>query len=109
MVDLEWTPRLESAFKRLQDRKKSLVATAKTQQQHATFTPDETKTVQEVDALLARVGTPECVNLDLVKRVSALLLKYSSGSGDADSVSVNGMHSGVGRFSFEVSVVAVLL
>ncbi|KAF9099708.1 hypothetical protein BGX23_000082 [Mortierella sp. AD031] len=86
MVDMEWTPRLESAFKRVQDRKKSLSTTTK-----ATFTPDETRTAQEVDAFLAETGAHECVSLDLVKRVSALLLKYSStrSSGEADTSTVN--------------------
>jgi hypothetical protein len=80
MVNLEWTPRLESAFKRLQHRHSSTTVT---------FTPDETKTIKEVDAFLKEAkakAAPECVNLDLVKRVSALLLKYSSSSGDVDGV-----------------------
>ncbi|KAG9061777.1 hypothetical protein KI688_006928 [Linnemannia hyalina] len=80
MVAMEWTPRLESAFKRLQDRKKST---------STSFAPDETKTAQEVDAFLADPKTKECVDLDLVKRVSALLLKYSSSTGDASGVSVS--------------------
>lgn len=80
MVAMEWTPRLESAFKRLQDRKKSLSSTS------TSFTPDETKTTQEVDAFLADTKTKECVDLDLLKRVSALLLKYSSSTGDAGGV-----------------------
>lgn len=83
MVAMEWTPRLESAFKRLQDRKKSLSSTS------TSFTPDETKTTQEVDAFLADTKTKECVDLDLLKRVSALLLKYSSSTGDAGGVGVS--------------------
>lgn len=88
MVAMEWTPRLESAFKRLQDRKKSLSSTS------TSFTPDETKTAQEVDTFLTDTKKKECVDLDLVKRVSALLLKYSSSTGDA---------SGVGGMSFKRS------
>ncbi|OAQ25777.1 hypothetical protein K457DRAFT_141008 [Linnemannia elongata AG-77] len=80
MVAMEWTPRLESAFKRLQDRKKSLSSTS------TSFTPDETKTAQEVDTFLSDTKKKECVDLDLVKRVSALLLKYSSSTGDASGV-----------------------
>ncbi|KAF9120256.1 hypothetical protein BGW39_011542 [Mortierella sp. 14UC] len=81
MVDLEWTPRLESAFKRLQHRHASTTTT---------FTPDETKTVREVDAFLkAENPAPECASLDLVKRVSALLLRYSSSSGDTDGVNAS--------------------
>ncbi|KAF9905550.1 hypothetical protein EC991_001580 [Linnemannia zychae] len=82
MVDMEWTPRLESAFKRLQHQHSSTTTT---------FTPDDTKTVREVDALLKenKAKTPECVSLDLVKRVSALLLKCSSSSGDANGVNAS--------------------
>ncbi|KAF9922309.1 hypothetical protein FBU30_007596 [Linnemannia zychae] len=74
MANLVWTPRLESAFKRLQIRQQSLSATP--------LTPDEKKTVREVNDFLAKtVSTyPECVSLDLIKRVSAFLLKYSSSS-----------------------------
>ncbi|KAF9154490.1 hypothetical protein BG015_000777 [Linnemannia schmuckeri] len=83
MVDMEWTPRLETAFKRLQDRKKSLTSTT------TTFTPDETKTTQEVDAFLTDSKKHECVDLELIKRVSALLLKYSSSTGDSGGATVS--------------------
>jgi hypothetical protein len=85
---MEWTPRLESAFKRLQDRNKSLRPASTSTTTTSPFTPDETKTLQDVDTFLAATKKHECkcVGLDLVKRVSALLLKYSSITGNVEDV-----------------------
>ncbi|KAG0276196.1 hypothetical protein BGZ95_007851 [Linnemannia exigua] len=97
MVDLEWTPRLESAFKRLQARHKSLLLHTSTSSTKATtaLTPDETKTARNVNDFLEGVkeATPECVDLELVKRVSAMLLKYSSSSSSDDVDSRNGVNA----------------
>ncbi|KAF9346807.1 hypothetical protein BGX34_003605 [Mortierella sp. NVP85] len=71
MVKLEWTPRLNKAFQKLHTKTTTTSPTLK-------LDADETRTLKDVGALLQSTEQPACVELDLVKRVSALLLKYSS-------------------------------
>ncbi|KAK3820238.1 MAG: endoplasmic reticulum-based factor for assembly of V-ATPase-domain-containing protein [Benniella sp.] len=71
MVKLEWTPRLNKAFQKLHTKTTTTSPTLK-------LDADETKTLKDVGALLQSTEQPACVDMDLVKRVSALLLKYSA-------------------------------
>lgn len=70
MVKLEWTPRLDKAFQKLHAKTTTTSPTLK-------LDADETKTLEDVGALLQSTEQPACVDMDLVKRVSALLLKHS--------------------------------
>ncbi|KAF9347045.1 hypothetical protein BGX26_001441 [Mortierella sp. AD094] len=82
MVNLEWTPRLEKAFKKLQTKSQSSSVAL-------SLNPAETRTLKEADSILKKSNGPECVDVDLIKRVSALLLRYrastASSGGDTDS------------------------
>ncbi|KAF9951410.1 hypothetical protein BGZ70_001001 [Mortierella alpina] len=71
MVCLEWTPRLERAFKKLQNAAK--------QDEALLITDEDQQTISEVDIMLG-THAPECVEMDLVRRVSMLLRKHSTGS-----------------------------
>jgi hypothetical protein len=71
MVKLEWTPRLNKAFQKLHTKTTTTSPTLK-------LDADETRTLKDVGALLQSTEQPACVDMDLVKRVSALLLKYGS-------------------------------
>ncbi|KAF8984043.1 hypothetical protein BGZ46_008964 [Entomortierella lignicola] len=71
MVSLVWTPRLEKAFRKLQTNSKSSSETLP-------LNSAEKSTLQEVDSVLENSSKPECVDVDLIKRVSALLLRYGS-------------------------------
>ncbi|KAF9168176.1 hypothetical protein BGX21_003489 [Mortierella sp. AD011] len=87
MVNLQWTPRLEKAFKKLQTKSRSSSVAL-------SLNPLETRTLKEVDSILEKPNGPECVDVDLIKRVSALLLKYSSsasnnGGGECSKESVD--------------------
>jgi hypothetical protein len=62
-MNLLWTPRLESAFKAL------LISTTAT-------TLQEKKTLQDVKTLLESV--PVCVDMELIKQASAMLLNNRS-------------------------------
>ncbi|KAF9116795.1 hypothetical protein BGX27_010412 [Mortierella sp. AM989] len=73
MVNLEWTPRLEKAFKKLQAKSQSSSTTP-------SLNPVETSTLKEVNSVLEKPNGPEYVDVDLIKRVSALLLKYATSS-----------------------------
>lgn len=68
MVNLEWTPRLEKAFRKLQTQ---------TDNSSITTTSQEKKTLNDAKALLSEKA-PTCVDMELVKQVSALLLKNHS-------------------------------
>ncbi|KAG0218943.1 endoplasmic reticulum-based factor for assembly of V-ATPase-domain-containing protein [Mortierella sp. GBAus27b] len=80
MVQLEWTPRLNKAFRNLHEKTGTTSPSLK-------LNADESRTAQDVSALLESTEQPVCVEMDLVKRVSALLLKHSnnrkSSSGDS--------------------------
>lgn len=67
MVNLTWTPRLEAAFHKVETLHK----------QHQTdLTHDETETLEQVQGHLTAPQENASVDMDLVKRVSTLLLKY---------------------------------
>ncbi|KAI1317257.1 hypothetical protein EDD11_008743 [Mortierella claussenii] len=95
MVKLEWTPRLEAAFRKLHTRtqegtlREAAAARAEaeviTGTTAASWSKEELKTVKAVDAVLEAKETPVCVDLDLVRRVSALLLKHSGSSNNMSS------------------------
>lgn len=63
-MNLQWTPRIESAFRRLLD---STTGT----------TMQEQGTLRDVRTLLE--STPVCVNMELIKQVSSMLLKNRQG------------------------------
>ncbi|KAG0361879.1 hypothetical protein BGZ54_008903 [Gamsiella multidivaricata] len=67
-MNLEWTPRLEKAFRKLNAKQRSSTLS---------LNEDETRTAQEVDSML-ELKDPVYVNLDLVRRMSVLLLRYSA-------------------------------
>ncbi|KAG0324751.1 hypothetical protein BGZ99_001471 [Dissophora globulifera] len=74
MVNLIWTPRLERAFQKLDaisSSKAPLTSSMKTPWPNA----EETQTVQEV-SLLLQSKDRVFVEFDLIRRVSAMLLKY---------------------------------
>lgn len=67
MVNLTWTPRIEAAFHKV----------ATLHKQHQTdLTHDETETLNQVQGHLKATPENVCVDMDLIKQVSALLLKY---------------------------------
>ncbi|KAF9320640.1 hypothetical protein BG003_005389 [Podila horticola] len=84
MVNLIWTPRLEAAFHKVETLHK---------QQQTDLTHDETETLHQVQRHLT--GTPETVSvdMDLVKRVSALLLKYGRISNPEDASDEDYIHT----------------
>ncbi|KAG0056641.1 hypothetical protein BGZ83_004166 [Gryganskiella cystojenkinii] len=66
MVNIEWTPRLEKAFRKVQ-----------AQTGNAAVTSLEKVTLQDVKAILSEKA-PVCVDMELIKQVSAMLLKYNN-------------------------------
>ncbi|KAG9325158.1 hypothetical protein KVV02_003575 [Mortierella alpina] len=73
MVCLEWTPRLERAFRKLQNTTKHGAPPL--------INEEDQQTRSEVDTLLGTQAL-ECVEMDLIRRVSVLLRKYNSSSID---------------------------
>ncbi|KAF8934613.1 hypothetical protein BGZ52_003823 [Haplosporangium bisporale] len=84
MVNLKWTPRLEAAFHKVETLHK----------QHQTdSTHDETETLNQVQGHLKATPENVCVDMDLVKQVSALLLKYKRISNPEDASDEDYIHT----------------
>ncbi|KAF9948302.1 hypothetical protein BGZ72_009771 [Mortierella alpina] len=84
MVRLEWTPRIERTFRKLQDTARK--------QASPPISAEEQQTRSEVDTLLA-THAPECVEMDLIRRVSVLLRKHSGGSIDDKDAREDWIHA----------------
>ncbi|KAF9337133.1 hypothetical protein BG006_006163 [Podila minutissima] len=84
MVNLKWTPRLEAAFHKVETLHK----------QHQTdLTHDETETLEQVQGHLITPQENASVDMDLVKRVSTLLLKYGRISNTEDTSDEDYIHT----------------
>ncbi|KAF9909839.1 hypothetical protein BX616_011039 [Lobosporangium transversale] len=86
MVNLEWTPRLDKAFTKLYTKTKSAAAVIEERESGITLNSAELKTVKAVESILdnAKTQSPLYVDLELVRRVSALLLKYRDNDTDTE-------------------------
>ncbi|KAF9921483.1 hypothetical protein BGZ65_010315 [Modicella reniformis] len=95
MVNLEWTPRLDKAFRKLHAKATTTASPT------LKLNEDETRTAEDVGALLESTEQPVCADLDLIKRVSGLLLKYSSSANSKQDIGDNGdnhVHDANGAF-----------
>ncbi|GJJ75120.1 TMEM199 family protein [Entomortierella parvispora] len=74
-MDLQWTPRLESTFRRLLDTTTGATDATST-------TLQEQRTLRDVKTLLE--SSPVCVSMELIMQVSAMLLRNRREEGNED-------------------------